>query len=113
MFVDPLLRGSRFPTPSKIETSYSAPLSSRAEKRFFVIPHPEGGTITSPGNHFDKEVPMTFEGILIGNKQLRYPGTMTEGHPAFLQALVGTENIQEQGRGTLPTVGPTKDFEGL
>jgi hypothetical protein len=38
------------------------------KKRFFVFPHPKGGTITSPGDNFDKKVPMSFEGILIGSK---------------------------------------------
>jgi hypothetical protein len=67
------------------------------KKRFFVFPHLEGCTVTSPGDHFDKKVPMSFEGILIWNKQLRYPGMMAKGYPTFLQTPVGTKYKQEEG----------------
>jgi hypothetical protein len=83
------------------------------EKEVFVLPHPKGGTISSPRDNFDEKVPMSFEGILIGSEQLGYPGTVTERYLTLLQASIGIKNIQEQGRGTLPPVGPAKDFEGL
>jgi hypothetical protein len=54
------------------------------KRRFFIFPHPEGSTITGSRDDFDKEVPMSFKGILVGNKQLRYPGTVAKGYPTFL-----------------------------
>jgi hypothetical protein len=39
---------------------------------------------------------MSLEGILIGSKQLRDPGTVAEGYPTLLQTSVGTKNIQEK-----------------
>jgi hypothetical protein len=58
------------------------------EQRLLVFPHPEGGAIISPRDDFDKKIPMSFEGLLVGSKQLRDPRTVAEGYPTLLQASV-------------------------